>query len=366
MLLLYIATVLLVLIGIYIISKELKYDILWKFANVTFAAILFYLLLFNVTSNSDWQIYEHMFLVENQRDLLFYFITIFVKHLGYEYPVVYKIHITLIGCGLIFFISRFSKNYLLIILTIILMFFIVQISNQIRYYLAFALFINSIYFLIVQEKKKYFLLFAVLSILSHFSILLLYLFLFFYYKFNLNKSIKITLLYAVVFLAVILSIDTLAFFGRLEYFNAYLQEDAQSTLIGGLFNTLIWIFWIALVFFRNRYLSAYHSLENDKKYQFLYKVSLFPIIFVPTGMFMIVFASRYLMPFLIVWIIFFFYSMIYENNKQRVKTILTFSFFVIITSFYYYILPQFLFDEKIRVTQLMYIVMSNTSINFLF
>ena len=325
----------------------------------TFLGIfIFYFLLFNVTYNHDWNQYTSIYNdYLRSKDLLFGLLSSLFSSLGYEYVYLYRFHIFCIGFGLIYFISRFSFFYVFSAISIYLLFQIVPLCNQIRYFLAFSFFLISVYNLICKQNKLGFILGLILAIASHIGIFLMYPFLYFYYKIDTNKYLKKIILCSIIITIIVLFVYNfaMALFPR---FSFYLGKKEISSFVGGLFNNFIWLFWYAFIFIRHRKLVNTEAvmiesngeelkIENDVKYNFLYKLSLYGGIFYPVSFFLQILCHRFITASIIVWVIYLMYSLKYENDFfKHIRLITNFLFVVIFTFVYMYILPGILGIEN--------------------
>lgn len=316
-----------------------------KMVSLLLGGFVFYLLLYNVTYNSDWDMYEAIFRGDTESgDFLFNFISQTFSGKGYDYESVYKLHIFIIGVGFIYFASRNSYSNVFGIIATYLLFQIVPVSNQIRYYVAFSFFLIAVYNLIVSKNKVLFLVFGILSLVSHSAIFLMYPFLYIYYTTNSGVFIRKLILFSLVLASFFYFISFIGFIFSF-HFGSYFETDFLSSFSGGLLNNFIWIFWIFFVYKINIRLeeSNLSLIESDVKYQFLYKLSLYCIIFFPVSILLQILAHRYIAASLIVWISFFYYSLNYvESLKSRLLSISMFVLLISATFFYMYFLPIFL------------------------
>lgn len=316
-----------------------------KITSLLLGGFVFYLLLYNVTYNSDWNMYDSIFMGHTQsNDFLFNLISSTFSDKGYDYSSVYKLHIFMIGFGIIYFVSRDSYSNVFGIITTYLLFQIVPVSNQIRYYVAFSFFLLAVYNLIVSRNRGLFIVFAFLSVLSHSTIFLMYPFLYFYYytynenyirKLIVNSFVLAGFFYFISFLGFIFSF----------HFGSYFEESFLSSISGGLLNNFIWLFWFFFIYKINKRLMETHSseLESDVRYQFFYKLSLYSILFFPVSIMLQVLAHRYIAASLIVWLTFYYYSLNYEKSlKDRLLSISFFVVLIFATFFYIYVLPSIL------------------------
>ncbi len=306
---------------------------------------VFYALLYNVTYNSDWDMYDAIFMGHTEsNDFLFNFISQSFFSKGYDYSSVYKLHIFLISIGFFYFASRNTYSNVFGIITVYLLFQIVPVSNQIRYYVAFSFFLIAIYNLIVSKNRIVFFIFAILSFVSHSAILLMYPFIYIYYFTNDDAYIRKLIVYSIILAGFFYFISFVGFIFSF-HFGSYFENDLLSSFTGGLFNNLIWVLWFFFIYRTNKKLVNTNSelIESDEKYQFFYKLSLYSIIFMPVSILLQVLAHRYIAASIIVWLTFFYYSLNYEYSlKDRLQAVFSLIILIGITFFYMYILPVFL------------------------
>jgi len=338
-----------------------------KIFSVLIGCFIFYALLFNVTDNNDWEIYKSVFDGYIQsNDFLFNFISDYFATRGYEYQVVYQFHILLMGICFVFFVTRFSSQNVFVVISLYLLFQLIPLSNQIRYFVAFSFFLISVYELVVSENKILFLLFATLSVLSHTGVILMYPFLYFYYKTSNEDFLGKLLLYSLLFsfLCVIIYRIGLLLFNQ---FTSYFETEVLSSISGGVFNNLILVVWIFYIYVRNKVLVRSNQVEivSDIKYQFLYRLSLYSIVFIPTSIIIQIISHRYVAASVIIWVTYIMYSFKYDITIKRRILQLTIFLFLIIGSFlYFYILPEFLLGTS-NLEAVSDLFDSNTLLNFL-
>ncbi|MEI8084596.1 MAG: EpsG family protein [Paludibacter sp.] len=326
-------------------------------------ALVIYLFLFNVTYNSDWDNYESVFYgTSDVNDFLFKYLSNVFYLNGLDYSNLYQLHIVLMGLGFIYFASRFNYSGVFGIISIYLMFQIIPLSNQIRYYVAFAFFLIAVYNFIIKKNYFVFAIFAVFSYLSHSGILSMYPFIYFFYVINSEKFPKkmiIFSLFAGLFLYYLSHINFI-FSNNLDN---YLKNDVSS-LLGGIYNIIIWVLWLLFIYFNHKRLKKSNSvaLESDVKYQFLYKLSYYSVIFIPIGLIIQAFAQRYVLASIIIWLCYVFYSIKYEVEFIQQKRFITrFLFLFIASLLYIFILPSFVFGTSSTV-MIEELFMSNTTL----
>lgn len=320
-----------------------KNNILIKIAGNILSYIVFFLILFFVTDNSDWEIYEVFFNgYADSNDFLFTYILEIVKTKGLSYVYVYQVHIVLMSIGFFYIASRKSYSDVFLIITSYLLIQLVPLSNQIRYYVAFSFFLIAVYNLIVLNKRKIFFVFVILSLLSHFAIILLYLFIYFYYVIPSSEFLKKTLSYSVILAIAFYAIFVYGL-SFLEHFSVYFQDDLLSSFSGGLLSNFIWLLWFVYLFLIHRRVIKYNNsiFEKDLYYNYLFKLSFFSILFMPIGFFLQIVVHRYVISLFIIWISYILYCINLENkSKNKFHSLLVFFLFVFFTVFYIYLLPE--------------------------
>jgi len=107
------------------------------------------------------------------------------------------------------------------------------------------------------------------------------------------------------------------------------------------------------------------EIVSDIKYQFLYRLSLYSIVFIPTSIIIQIISHRYVAASVIIWVTYIMYSFKYDITIKRRILQLTIFLFLIIGSFlYFYILPEFLLGTS-NLEAVSDLFDSNTLLNFL-
>lgn len=326
--------------------KILKFG---SFISLVFGALIYYLLLYNVTFNNDWNVYEALFRGEvKSRDYLFIFISYMFYSNGLTFNDVYKLYVVLIGVGFFLFIKNFTLNAFFSIISIYLLIQLIPLSNQIRYYLAFALFLMSTYSLMIEKSKSKFVLYMLFSIMSHSGVVVLFTFIYFFYKISLKNYIKVVLIVSLInLIAYSLFANLLApYIGNVS---SYLGKSYVSSLAGGVFSGFIWLFYYIYIHYIYIMQEKDHELviKNDIKYIYLYKLSVFTFVFYSVGLYLQIAIHRYVISGLLIWVVFIFYSMQFENNFNiRIKRLMVFMILIIVTYIYIYILPEYVIGSS--------------------
>jgi len=298
-----------------------------------------------ITETTDWDGYEYIF--QNDQfpiDLSFRYMSSAAKYYGLEFIHVYQFHVILTGILLILFISRFTTQSLFITTSIILMLFI-PLANQIRFFLSLSIFLNASYFLLIGRRKLLFIFLGLLSVITHFAIIPFFLFV---PLFSLKSNKRFFQI--LFFLAIILALMAASFFqsnGIFSdfHFNAYVQDKYSTTLAGSLFNSLpLIIISIILYSITKKQLSKDFN-KNDKKLKFLFRLSFFSFLCIPSSLFSQIILWRYCFSIFFVWILLVLRSRKQSSLKIRLKAINYILIFQWLLFGYKWYFPIFILDS---------------------
>jgi len=306
--------------------------------NYLFSIVFFLILTINIKYTADWLNYESIFndSTRETKDFFIKYISILFSEWGLEYHNVYQFHIVCISIILTNFISKFYKNPFLILLSFLFISYI-PLVNQIRYFLAFSIYLFAIYNFYLKDYKLFFV-FTVLSIVNHIGIIPLYLILLF-----VNKDIKVWKLFILSFIVyfVMKTIMNISYVSHLGGFNIYIKDEMRSSLLGGILKILPSLFFIGMLLILNK------NNKNSSTSTFLYRLSIFPIIFLPSSTLTQIIGDRYVFIFSIVWIL-YIYKTIMAIKLPNQKLINIYKFLIVLTFIWFiiYLLPLYLFGES--------------------
>jgi len=307
------------------------------FLNIVFTTAIYFLSFYGVTETADSSGYEFVFKhPEIKIEFVFRELSDYLFEKGYQYILLFKLHIIVIGVLFIKFISRFTTNIFLIFGYFILLNY-VPLANQIRYFLSLSLFLNGLYSLYVSKNKIAFGLYSLLAVLSHYYVPVLFLFLFFNRTKNDDRYIRKLSIYGFIGFLVVFMFFITGFLSSLLSLTLYFNASKTSSILGGVYNCLPYA--IILFFMVKRHkgvLDKHPILQQDIKFHFLYRLSLFPILFLPASLYAQILAHRFCFPFLLIWLIYFIYPL---KNKREFTTIINYIAIisvVMIGMFYYY------------------------------
>jgi len=312
------------------------------FLNSITGLVIFYISLLFITNNVDWEGYELMFedLIVSQ-DLLFRVISDCFQKIGYNYTEVYRLHILLIGIFFLLFVSKFTEDRLFVLVSILIVLF-VPLSNQIRYYLAFALFLGYSYYLIIKKRWFISIVFAILSILSHKGIILLLFFPLIFYFTKPDELIRRLTIYSVALFILTLLILKIELGLLIDHYRDYFMEGHISSIKGGIFSAIpSFLFIVFVIVLHNSLKRDFPDLMQDRKYKFLYYLSVYSIIFIPVGFILQIISHRYNDTLIIVRLSYVLYSFNYIKKTQQIPNrLIAIESLLFVNYLFLYIVPS--------------------------
>lgn len=322
-------------------SKVLKY------VNSSLCIFLLYLVLGSATFNNDWIAYEELYDgLKPTYDLLYYFSYKIFNFFNFSYESFYTINQLGIYLLFIFFVNKFTPKYIFIVVLSLLVLAAPNLSILLRYYTAFSFFLVSVYYLKMTNNKFAGYFFLILSITSHFGAIVLFLFLYAYRYLKINKGFRYVFTIALLlWLSKSIVFIVLNFLG-IGSFSLYIEDE--SSFRGGVFASLPYLPWMLFIYARHSYLLRRNlHIKEDRQYLFLYKLSLFPFIFIVLALFLQIILHRYLEPFIIVWCTFLCYSIRF-SKKRVAKCVLVVSIMLTLAISFYgkYFLPLKLLGDS--------------------
>lgn len=316
--------------------------VVYYFLGITVVVVFLYFAT-QITYTADYDMYYSFYdWSYDKTDFLFRNLIDIYRDNSWGFHSLYQTHIIAITLLFCFFISRFSSNFFYILLIFVALIFTPYI-NQIRYYFAFPCFLLASYYLLYNRKLILFFLFAVLGVLSHSAITLLYVY-FLFYLFTPEKYYAPILKFGTVILFVLsYLISTTGLMEVFEHFGEYMKDENQSSVLGGVFNILPTLTLLIPLYILDR---KYKGDRTDKMYIFLKKTSFFTVILIPASIFMQILGQRYVLPFLVVWLIFFLYLIRDQKFGTKTNYLIASYFVVLIALILQYTFAEMVFGES--------------------
>lgn len=259
-------------------------------------------------------------------DIFFTWIARMADKRNWSYEEVYHFHIILqaVFFGL-FSAKEFKKPFLPCVIAILLNF--VNIANQLRYFAGFWAFLYGMTF--YDKRKLVYFLLGVFACLNHITLIVLFLCL------PLRKLLlKINARrYIIIALTVFIVTPMLIFIlpGFLETFSKYVEQEDQSSFLGGVFNLFPTFFFVILFYLRRARYGKYEA-SGDRLVEIL---CIFSFVFIPISVIFQLFSQRFVFTFISVWIA---YLIDKEENKTKILYVTLLSVFTIL---WFYLAPLY-------------------------
>ncbi len=299
-----------------------------------------------ITYTADWQMYYWFYKIEfDETDYAFYWLSIYFTDHGYSYEDLFRFHIIVISVLNYILIKKFSFNYFYVIITYYVVNY-VHAVNQIRYFMGFPLMLLGFHYLIRKNNWLVAIPLFVLSYLCHSALVVLLIFIPIY-RIPTKHYIKFIFFGALATTIVIYTVLKLKLGDALDHFGAYFGKEFNSSFMGGLFNALPYlIYYTFLIIESNKLLKNNPHYYEDKNFQFLHKISFFPLVFVFASFFVQILGHRYVLPFVIFWNIYYLYLIKDLSTKRRSMKLALFGIVHIIVVCCFYIFPDFVLKEN--------------------
>lgn len=234
------------------------------------------------------------------------------------------------------FLEKNSTFILFIVLNLQIFTMLFQ-ANQIRYYLSFYLFLYSTA-LFFEKKIAKTILLLICAFIFHKSIILLYPFLV-VKKYELKKYVKSLLVIAVgVYVSydgIRLLVDKIPMF---NHYQAYLADGFKISFLGWLYALLFYFIWLSFIIFLHK--KVIKNIVPDDKYFEIFKLLLYPIVFILIGTKFLEINYRYILSFQVVNLIYITYILKYFNKRSQVIILTATVLLSLGNYFYFYELPS--------------------------
>ncbi|MFW5886134.1 MAG: EpsG family protein [Bacteroidota bacterium] len=308
-----------------------------------------------VTYTPDWAGYDAWVRQGSGRDIFFNYLIDIISPDGYK-----QIHIiftTVYSLLLLFFITRFSKHTLLITLLYIPIIYLYY-TTQIRFFMGYYSLWLGFYLWYVNNNKKTAIIFIVFAIANHLSLIIL-LPIIYFLKDSINSFHK-----KVIWALIFLTFGYFFVFNLLQYvipqstpfLNYILLAEFDSSILGGLFSFLPAIIGIYLVYkYLTKKLKHNEELSTDKKIQFLYRLSITPVIFISIALNRQIVGHRFIIPALLYQLLLIIYiATKYNTRKQNFNLVgFIFLYFLFYLNYIYIISPIVVGNEITKKVSLM-------------
>ena len=270
-----------------------------------FSIFACYLLFDGISYTDDFSAYEADY--NNGSDLgnndYGFFLLISLCHLlGMDFGQFHNLSI-FIGLALIALFLYYLKINVLIGMLFIVILNYVQMANQLRYFIAFPLFLLSVYCVHILEKRKLGVLLCVMAFLFHNGILGVMTFYPIYYFIQIRRLDR----KKIITLYVLMGFFTLIVFANLSSYMVNMDDKYESyttsemASISGIGYMLLFSF----INIASSYLvQQNNNIKDNRENMLLFSLSMFPLIFfIATFSGMQIIVARYVNVFFIVWVV---------------------------------------------------------------
>lgn len=307
--------------------------------------IVVYYFTLGLEYTADYGMYENFFRNNFKTDFLFMKLSKLFSFYHYKFHDLYVFHILVSVLIYYSFISKFSNNVFYIFLAYILLDY-VHFSNQIRYFLGFPIMLWAFYFL-YQKKYIFFTILAIIACLSHSALTVVITFVPMYLFIKPQKFLKYCLFLSLLCFAIVYVAFSMGLGREIDHFGEYFKKDGVSSFFGGAFNSLPYIMFVTFLYIETRIYMAHNLLwYEDRTFVFLNKLSFYTIVFIPASFFLQIAGHRYVMPFVIIYGIYFLYMIRNYSPQMKLKKIFLYSSVCLVISIFMYILPTFILKEN--------------------
>ena len=313
-------------------------NILWTFV---LPLLLAFLCFKGITYTDDFEGYAYTYNGERSSDIAYAMLESFGKYLKLDFESFYAIPI-FVQLLLYTIAFRLYKVNAFVSFFAVLVMNYVAMANQLRYFIAFPLFLISVYYWCYERKRVLSVLLALLSVLFHSGTIALLIFfpLYEYIKRNKLSSRKILALYLFCGIIILLLFTTLGqFMFKVDEKYSYYTNKEGASLMGVLF--IVFFASVCLFLLYNVFPKKNSLWKNNMDYPFLFSLSFFPVIFIiATFSRYQIISSRYVDPFFTVWII---TLLSLKKDEQLKRPKLFIGSFIIVSFILCYLLPILVF-----------------------
>lgn len=302
---------------------------------------ILFIILGKATFNNDWIAYKELFEgIKPTYDLIYSTLFKIFRLNGFEFKDFYFFNQIIIFLSLLYFISKFRSESSLLICLSFLIAAGPNVSILLRYITAFIFFILSTYELYVHNNKRRALILFLISCLTHYSMICMIIFFPFYKLLSTKNVSKILIISSLLLFSLQNIVYSLMLYSGIGSFEIYIK-DSKSSLAGGLLASISYFPWFFIIFLRHKQLlkSSNTIILNDNNYLFLYRLSIFPVIFILPALQMQIISYRFIEPFIFVWATYLCYSMNFSSQYVKLKFTMILIALIMLTAFLKYILP---------------------------
>lgn len=319
-----------------------------------------------VTYTPDWSGYEFWITQQVGRDIFFNFFITQLLLEGQSYQFVHIVFTASYAILLVFLVSRFTQSTFVVCVLYAVAIYIFY-TTQIRFFMGYFSFFIGIYFWMVQQKKVLSVLMIAFALLNHASLLILLPTLFMF-RIDTNQFMKrsvqlflIATLFFTVFKAVLVYIPA-----ELYLLLYFIMPEHDSSFLGALYTFLPSIFTLFVMHkFAQKKLKEHPSLANDKKFEFLYKFMVIPLLFLGLSFDRQVLGHRFILSSVLFQLMLCLYLTSFNTPKQNTLLKGWLAVYVLFFIVYTYVVSELLVESELW-NMVQQVMISNPLLQYFF
>lgn len=294
---------------------------------------------------ADYEMYRVFYKYDLPTDVLMMGLTSLFKSYRLTFHDLFVFHIIISVLLCFIFIKKYTYNFFYVFLAYILIDY-VHFANQIRFYLGVPLIMLAFYYL-YQKKYGQVVLFAVLGCLSHIGLIVTLLFIPAYFFIKREKYFKSILVLSILCFLFIFSGLQIGIGSSIGHFGLYFEKDLISSIVGGVYNAIPYVLFLGMLYWESKkYLKKTSDAWEDEKFVFLFKLCFFTLVFIPSSLYLQIIGHRYVMPFVMIFTIFYLYLIRDDSPRLRTWKLARYSLLCLLVCTIIYIIPSFILKEN--------------------
>lgn len=358
----FVLTIIMVFLGV--VTNFLGKSEKGRFINFIIAYIVIVALCGLVRYTPDWAGYELWLEIGSEREVFFKIIGAIIVENDFGYRHLHLMFIGVYTLLMLMFIRKFETIPFLTVILFLSINFLFY-TTQIRFFLAYFSCALAFYYSVVERRPALSILFAILGLLNHYSVLLFLPFFYFFRRqtFDLDRRIILTSIILCAFFFVGNQVIEFLIGGT---FGGYLNPDKVSSFFGGVYFFFPTIVSYFLIYNLTANLIKHRpDILEDKKFVFLYKLAFVPYIYIGVSLFIQIIGHRFIYPALLFQIMLVFHLLKYFPKDKRSDIHLKLAFFFMFFVAYLYYLPTIIFGESATLDEVKKILTSNAILNYI-
>ena len=288
-------------------TRTLKKNMFKDFLKLLFLSGLYILSFYFIEWTEDRYNYEQMLsdIDRYNTDLFFTWVARIAEQRSLDYMDVYHFHIILqaVFFGL-FSVKEFKTPFFPCVVAILLNF--VNIANQLRFFAGFWMFLYGMTF---YDKRRFiYYLLGIFACMNHITLVILF-FCLPLRNFLLRINEK---RYLIIALSSLILTPLLIFVlpNFLSSFSKYVEQEHQSSFLGGVFNVFPTFFFVFLFYLKRSKIRKGKQIKN----RLVEILCIFSFLFIPLSIVFQLFSQRFVFTFVSLWLAYLIDNEIYKTK----------------------------------------------------